>query len=145
MSRLAYIRKNKDRGFTLVETIVTLILLSVVVIASVGILSSALSARADLEVKLKDQIALRQAVLAVTSDIRKDPNEAGPLGPLEDRYAVSNNMLIRTGSQWADLQGSALALDIEDFDLKVIDGRAMIFIESVGGQQVETSIYLRVD
>ena len=137
-------KMNKSDGFTLVETIVTLVLLCVISLAVIGILTSAMSARSEIETKLKDQIAIRQAVLVVTSDIRKDPYEDGSLGPMDQRYEVVDNKLIRIADGWGDLKGSAVAADIAGFDIRVEAGRAVIQIQSLGGQIAETRIFLRV-
>ena len=148
MSKLKILVRDKDRGFTLVELVVTLVLLSLVVFVSVGILSSALTAGSDLEGRLNDQIALRQATLAVTRDIRENPDEEGTLGPLDERYSVEHGMLVRSAEEWDELglRGSALAVDIGSFsiDTTTDPGRAIITIESVRGQIVETRIFLRV-
>jgi len=143
-AKLLKLKTKQGNGFTLVETIITLALLSVISLACIGILTSALSARNDIEIKLKDQIALRQAVLSVTRDIRKDPYEDGALGPIQQRYDVVNNKLLRTAAGWGALQGSAVAADIAVFDIRVEDGKAEIQIRSLGGQTVETKIFIRV-
>jgi len=144
MLKLSELKKLKNRGFSLVGTMVTLVLLCVISLACIGILTSALTAKSDIDLKLKDQIAVRQALLIVTGDIRKDPRNDGPLGPIKDRYGVSNGMLVRTSGKWGSLQGSAVAKDVAEFKLKVEDNRAEIYIKSVNGQEVSTKIYLRV-
>ena len=143
MLKLKELNKKKNRGFTLIETIITLVLLCVISLVCVGILTSMLSARNDLEVKLKDQIALRQTVLTVTSEIRKDPDDTSLLGPVDKRYDAEDGMLRRTADGWGDMKGSAVAFDIADFDISIADGRAEIYIKSIGGQVVTTQIYLR--
>ena len=142
MLKLATLKKDETRGFTLVELIVTLVLFSLVVLVSVGILSSTLSTQSNIEAGLSDQIALRQAVLSITSDIRKNP-EFDAANPLEARYefdTTEEGLLLR-----ADGSG-AVATNIESFSIDTDSdpGRATITLRALGGQEVQTKIYLRV-
>ncbi|MCL2699847.1 MAG: hypothetical protein FWE68_05990 [Defluviitaleaceae bacterium] len=143
MLKLFELKRMKNRGFSLVGTMVTLVLLCIISLSCIGILTSVLSAKSDIDLKLKDQVAIRQALLTVTGDIRKDPSEDGPLGPIAARYGVQNGMLIRTAGNWGALQGSALAKDIAEFNITVDDKIAEISIKSVNGQEVATKIHLR--
>ena len=135
--------KKSIRGFTLIETIVTLAILVIISLICIGILSSAFTARNFSDEAIKEQVALRQAVLAVTSEIRKAPDDAGPLGPLDERYEVADGMLKRATGDYA---GSVIAKDIADFniDTGTEPGRALINITSTNGTTVETQIYIRV-
>ncbi|MCL2529704.1 MAG: prepilin-type N-terminal cleavage/methylation domain-containing protein [Coriobacteriia bacterium] len=131
---------KKDRaGFTLVETIVTTTILSIVVLLSLSILISTLNFQRLSNTTIEEQVNLRQAVLAVTSEVRKNPDETGALGPFSSRYSVSNEMLMRS-------DGSAIARGIADFSINTTDkpGWAVISIESTGGQEVSTVIYIRI-
>jgi len=144
MLKLHELKRTKNRGFSLVGTIVTLVLLCVISLSCIGIVTSVLSAKNDIDAKLKDHVAIRQALLTVTSDIRKDPKDDGLLGPIESRYGVNNGMLIRTAANWGALQGSAVARDVAEFKIKIDNDRAEITIKSKGGHEVSTKIYLRV-
>ena len=143
-------KKKKKRGFTLVETIITMALLSVVSIACIGILSSALAAKGEIDLKLKDQIALRQAILNITSDIRRDPEgflyfdyDGNPQGT--GPYTLTNNMIIRATPFFSDEEIPVVAKNIENFSIEVVPGgKAVLTIRSVGGQEVSTTIFLRV-
>jgi len=143
MRYMIKLKRNRVKGFTLIETIITLVLLCVISLVCIGILTSALSARSDIETKLRDQIALRQAVLAITSEIRIEPEESGPnaLGPIANRYYLGEDeyadVLFRKGAL------GAVATDISAFNITINDGRAEIYIRSVGGQVVTTTIFIR--
>ena len=148
MLKLHEPKKNKLRGFTLIETIVTLALLSVISLVCIGILTSALATRNDMEMKLKDQVALRQAVIAVTSDIRKNPE----LINTEDRFKVIGDGLLVLGyDENTDDFISSIALGIDEIqiDTASIPGSAKITIWAVQRpyaderQMVTTTIFLR--
>jgi len=135
--------KGKTRGFTLVETIVTLALLCTISLVCVGILTSALTARNEIEFKLKDQVAIRQAVLGITGDIRKNP-EFSEESPLQDRYELGageyEGVLLRVDGT------GAVATNIASFaiDTETEPGMAVITVASLNGQRVTTKIFLRI-
>ena len=120
---------------------VTIALLSIVVLASVGILSASLSTQSTIEEGLQDQIALRQAVLSITSDIRKNPEYTNS-NPIQARYELDEE----NGGILLRVDGSgAVATGIKEFkiDTDTDPGRATITLRSLGGQEVTTKIYLR--
>jgi len=135
---LGKLAKNKT-GFTLVETIVTTTILSIVVLLSLSILISTLNMQRLSNTTIEEQINLRQAALAITSEIRKNPDEAGALGPFVGRYYINDDILMRS-------DGSAVARGIAGFSINTADkpGWAVISIESTGGQEVNTVIFLRI-
>jgi len=131
---------KKNAGFTLIETIVTMTIVSIVVVLSLSILISTLNFQRISNTTLQEEINLRQAALAVTSEIRKNPDETGPMGTFNSRYSINaDDVLIRA-------DGSAVAREIADFSINTVDkpGWASIEIESTSGQKVSTVIYIRI-
>jgi prepilin-type N-terminal cleavage/methylation domain-containing protein len=154
MIKRLFRKKNTTHGFTLIEVIVTLALLTSISLACISILSSGLAAKADIDMKLKEQVAIRQVVIAVTRDIRMEPEQNGVLGPLAGRYALDGTMLVRSADSWGARQGSVVGQNIADFSI-VVDGgdkgdRAIITVQSTGradgtgAHTVQTQIYLRI-
>jgi len=146
MLKLSDYKKEKNRGFTLVELIVTIVLFSIVAIASLGILSATMTTRGEIESRLRDQVALRQAIVSITKDIREDP-EVTPPETLQDRYDWRDGydgVLFRIDE--SGNYAGAVAENLSEFSIDTDNdrGQAVITLKSQGGQEVTTTIYLRI-
>ena len=126
---------KNNKGFSLTETLVTMLILSVVMVACLGLIASALSAKNKSSEAIAEHVALRQTVLVITREIRKAPALINTISG--DLYVDADNQL----RMRAD--GSVVARDIGEFYIEIEDDRAIINIESTSGQKVKTAIYLR--
>ena len=134
------LNKKNHQGYSLTELLVVMLILSMVTLACMAIIASALSAKKRSVEAIEEHVALRQAVLVVTRAIRKAPDEIGDIiGSLyieeinDKSYLMSDDV--------------AIAKDITSFDITKIedDTRAKIYFESTSGRKVETAIYLRYE
>ena len=123
------------RGFSLTETLVTMLILSIVMVACLGLIATALSAKNRSSEAIAEHVALRQALLTITREIREAPQNID---------IISGDLSVDINNQLSRADGSVVAKDIREFYIETADGRAMINIESTSGQIVKTAIYLRV-
>lgn len=135
---------KKNNGFTLIEAIVSLAILGIISVVCLNVLTFALSAKSKNDITVKEQVALRQALLTITSEIRKEPNNNDSSGPITERYTtgtLTDGMLKR-------LDGSVIAKDIKSFNIEFDDetnpSKVIITIESINKQKVTTTIHLRI-
>ena len=124
---------KKSQGITLVETIIVMIILSFMAVVCIVLLTSALLTKKESEDAIKQHVALRQAVLAFTREIRI---EGFP-------FIKPYNLDLTTGE--LSLDDITIAKNIASFDIATdLDTKkAKIYIESTGGQWVTTQIHLR--
>lgn len=125
--------KNNTSGLTLVEVVVSVALVSVISIITLGLVTSAMSAKNRGDALMRDQISMRQALLTITVEIRKTPNGT----PVENRYSLdANGMIKRTDD-------SVVVKNIADFRITVANKKATIYIKSINGQEAKTVVHLR--
>jgi prepilin-type N-terminal cleavage/methylation domain-containing protein len=138
--------KNKKQGFTVAETLVTMAIISIIAVACLSVLSASLNAKSRSDALIKEHIALRQAVLIVTSEIRKNPEYFANIDNIADICVK------RDGFIWLKIKNKddiAVAEDINKLTIETEgtgnNKKAVITIVSENGQEVTTKIHLRVN
>jgi prepilin-type N-terminal cleavage/methylation domain-containing protein len=123
----------KKNGFTLLEGIIAIALISVITIGCMGVISSAASLKFRSDDMLEDQIAIKQTLLAVTREIRMDAE------------AFKNGYTYLPGGGSIVLGNEMVIQHIESCVVgPEVDGKVKIIVITTQGEQGEAYINLRL-
>jgi hypothetical protein len=141
--------KKNNSGFGLIEAIVVLSLLT---IFGMSMITSAMTARNRNDTLLRENIALRQGLLAVTREIRMDPETAE--NALDGMFHFEMNMLwrMRNGVRERVLvehisafESSIEAVDDDNNRVRIELVSSRVILPSGDSLSAETTIFLRTN
>jgi prepilin-type N-terminal cleavage/methylation domain-containing protein len=129
---------KRRRGFTLIEIVVAVALLSVAMLLAYSIFGQGLRLYAEESKSANDQSNVRQVLSDITNKAR-----------LTDPEAISYDGVLHVGSnsysfedQTIKRNGASIAKDIASFEVSITGDLLEITITSITGKSISTSISL---